>query len=188
MKVTTLLFALLFLVAQTGYAQITRSASIEGPKATKGLSDADILAKADNIRYRALHQDYSNIVSALADSELEVKDRLAAFSSLTEAYFGNLPKTVELPANLLKADGSLFSDKEMGEFMSRLTKKSIPDPSSKSMDGEAMACIRQFHDTVWQGSTYARLYPQWVVVFTLSSAAPACKGSHLFLALPSFMF
>lgn len=188
MKFSTLLFALLFLTVQTGHAQITRSTGKEGPQAAKGMSDADILAKADNIRYRALHQDYSNIVIALADSELEVKDRLAAFSSLTEAYFGNLPKTVELPANLLKADGSLFSDKEMGEFMSRLTKKSIPDAASKSLDAQAMACIRQFHDTVWQGTAYARLYPQWVVVFTLSSAAPACKGSHLFLAMPSFMF
>ncbi|MFK8164733.1 MAG: hypothetical protein AB8H12_19965 [Lewinella sp.] len=186
MKFTSLLFALLFLVAQTGNAQTTRTARMDVPKASKGLSDAEILAKADNIRYRALHQDYSNIVTALADSELEVKDRLAAFSSLTEAYFGNLPKTVKLPANLLKADGSSFSDKEMGDFMARLTKKPVPDAAAKTMDAAAVACVTEYYQNIWPGSPMSQVYPDWVIVmYTGSSATPACNGSHLYLALPA---
>jgi hypothetical protein len=147
------------------------------------MSDAEILAKADNIRYRALYQDYSNIVNALADSKLEVNDRLTAFNRLSEMYFANKPKTVKLPATLLKADGKPFSTKEMGEFMTRLTKKSAPDTAAKSYDPSAMRCLVDYYHQIWRGSPLSQIYPGWVIVVHPGSVA-ACNPSHYYIYAP----
>jgi hypothetical protein len=144
------------------------------------MSDAEILAKADNIRYRALYQDYSNIVNALADSKLEVKDRLAAFGRLTEMYFANKPETVKLPATLLKADGRPLSAKEMDAFMVRLTKKSAPDTASKSFDPQAYACLVDYYHNVWPGSELALVFPEYVIV-AHPGASSACSMAHIWI-------
>lgn len=194
MKFTSLLFALLFLVAQTGNAQTPKpSAGEQAPKPTssvrmdaantgKGLSDAEILQRADQIRYRALYQDYSNIVNALADSKLEVSDRLTAFNRLTEMYFANKPKTVKLPTTLLKADGRPFSAAEMGDFMARLTKKPVLTTASKSIDAEALACIMDYYRDYWHGSNLALIYPDYVIV--AHSGPASCRVYHQWLYLP----
>lgn len=198
MRVLSLFFTLLFfVVAQSSYAQTTKPrASEQAPKPAvrmdskptgKGLSDAAILLKADQIRYLTRYQDYSNLVNALADSKLEVSDRLATFNRLTEMYFADKPETVKLPTSLLTADGRPLSKAEMADFMTRLTKKAAPDTASKSHDSSAYACLLDYYLNVWPGSELAQVFPDYVIV-AYPTAASSCNMTHLWIYAPTSSF
>ncbi len=187
MKLSTLIFALLFLVVQTSHAQTTRSASMEGPKAAKGMSDAEILAKASQIKYLALYQDYSNIASAMAGSSLKVADRLPTLKRLSETYFFKQPKTVALPTNLLKPDGSTMSDQEMSDLVGRLTQSTSAGTASKSTTQTAQwtSCFQQFYSTVYTVNPDAVIVDGWIILLPqLAQNIPSCASVPAFSAAP----
>lgn len=176
MRFISFLFTLLFLVvAHTTYAQTPKPQTVERASSSmtrtgaagtnNGLTDAEILKKADQLRYFARYQDYSNIVTALADSELKVEQRIATMGRLSSAYFADQPVSVSLPNNLLNPDGSPMSDAEMAAFISRLTNTSDGKTNAGRSKSTTTDCFAKFYELYFINTPHLRLVANYVIIY-----------------------
>lgn len=182
MKTGTLLFTFLLLLIQAaGIAQENRQASRDmgkdktpGKEVTRvdasddkeGLMGEVAVKEGDSLKYHTLYQDYSHLAVAIADSKLEVADRLATLTRLADAYFAKKPKAIKLPINLLKTDGSQMTDQEMEQFMVRLIKTPKLNATAKSatMSTREIQCITEYYQYAWQNHPLSQVFPHLVIV------------------------